>query len=183
MRERSSPGVILTDDVTGVRAAVNHLVDCGYRGSPSSTAGARASSTIRADAVAATLAEPRDPDRPAHLPGLGRCLAGPGHVAAAIVADLPEALVCYDDKLALALMDALRRLRIRVPEDIGMVGFDGIPFAAISNPRLTTVATPSGEIGRLAATSLIRAIQGGSIPQGMLLQPELIVRESTRTRA
>jgi LacI family transcriptional regulator len=63
------------------------------------------------------------------------------------------------------------------------VGFDGIPFAAISNPRLTTVATPAGEMGRLAAASLIRAIQLGSRPEAILLPPELIVRESTRTLA
>jgi DNA-binding LacI/PurR family transcriptional regulator len=107
----------------------------------------------------------------------------PGAVAKAIAADPPEALVCYDDKLALALMDALRELGIRVPDDIGMVGFDGIPYAAISNPRLTTVATPSGEMGRLAAALLIGAIRAGSRPDGQLLVPELIVRESTRSRS
>lgn len=179
----STPGVIVTDDASGERAAVNHLVDSGYRRIAFVEGGSQASSTIRADAVAATLKSRGIRTALRTFPASADAWRDPADVAAAIVADLPEALVCYDDKLALALMDALRRLRIRVPEDIGMVGFDGIPFAAISNPRLTTVATPSGEIGRLAATSLIRAIQGGSIPQGMLLQPELIVRESTRTRA
>ena len=58
---------------------------------------------------------------------------------------------------------------------------DGIPFAAISNPRLTTGATPAPEMGRLAAASLVRAIQLGSRPEAILLPPELIVRESTRT--
>ena len=90
----------------------------------------------------------------------------PAPLAEAIAADLPEALVCYDDKLALALMDALRLLGIRVPDDVGMVGFDGIPYTAISNPRLTTVTTPSGEMGRLAAASLIRAIQDGVAARG-----------------
>ena len=63
-----------------------------------------------------------------------------------------------------------------------MVGFDGIPFTAISNPRLTTVVTPAGDMGRLAAASLIRAIREGTPPEGHVLEPELIVRESTRAR-
>ena len=78
-------------------------------------------------------------------------------------------------------MDELRRLGIRVPRDVGIVGFDGIPFAAISNPRLTTVAVPSAAMGRVAASSLIRALLDGTLPDPVLLPPELIVRESTRT--
>ena len=69
--------------------------------------------------------------------------------------------------------------RLRIPADVAMVGFDGIPFTSISNPRLTTVVTPAGEMGRLAAGSLIRAIREGTAPEGHLLEPELIVREST----
>ena len=104
----------------------------------------------------------------------------PADLAAEIAADLPEALVCYDDLLALALMDALRGLGVRVPDDVGIVGFDGIPFAAISNPGLTTVAVPSAEMGRAAAASLIRAVHEGELPDGVMLPVELVVRESTR---
>ena len=78
-----------------------------------------------------------------------------GELAAEIAADLPDALVCYDDQLALALMDALRDVGVRIPDDLGVVGFDGIPFAGIANPRLTTVAVPSSEMGRVAAASLV----------------------------
>ncbi len=97
-----------------------------------------------------------------------------------IAADLPEALVCYDDQLALALMNALRDLGVRVPDDVGIVGFDGIPYAAMSNPRLTTVAVPSAEMGRVAAVSLIRAVHDGVLPEGVVLPVGVVVRESTR---
>jgi hypothetical protein len=103
----------------------------------------RASNTIRAETVAATL-RARGIDVPV------RAFNGPidpvrplGELAAEIAADLPDALVCYDDQLALALMDALRDVGVRIPDDLGVVGFDGIPFAGIANPRLTTVAVPS----------------------------------------
>jgi LacI family transcriptional regulator len=179
----SFPGVIMTDDDAGIRAAVEYLIDCGYRriayveGEPGAT------NAIRAEAVASTLRSRGDGSRPRTIPAAGESWRAPAALAATIAADPPDAIVCYDDKLALALMDALRDLGLRVPDDIGIVGFDGIPFSAISNPRLTTVATPSNEIGRLAATTLIRAIQGGSLPEGMLLSPELIVRESTKPTA
>ena len=177
------PGVILTDDAGGLRAAVNHLVDSGYRRIAYVESGGGATNKLRSEAVAATLRE-RGVKAPVHVyPASVDTWREPAELAEAIAADLPEALVCYDDKLALALMDELRRLRVRVPEDLGIVGFDGIPSAAISNPRLTTVATPAGEMGRLAAASLIRSIQFGSRPDAVLLPPELIVRESTRTLA
>ena len=50
-----------------------------------------------------------------------------------------------------------------------MVGFDGIPFAGIANPRLTTVAVPSSEMGRVAAASLVQAIHDGVLPEGVVL--------------
>jgi len=178
----ASPGVILTDDATGVRAAVNHLVDCGYRRIAYVEGEGGASNSLRAAAVAETLKGRGVRTAPRTFPAADDAWREPGPLAAAIATDLPEALVCYDDKLALALMDALRRLGIRVPDDVAIVGFDGIPSTAISNPRLTTVTTPSGEMGRLAAASLIRAIQDGSPPEGRRLEPELVVRESTRAR-
>jgi DNA-binding LacI/PurR family transcriptional regulator len=178
----SFPGVILTDDAAGIRAAVDYLVDRGYRRIAFVGGQAGATNTLRAEAVAATLRD-RGIDYSRTFPGSGDAWRAPAALAAAIAADLPDALVCYDDKLALALMDALRDAGVRVPDDVGMVGFDGIPFTAISNPRLTTVATPTAEMGRLAAASLIRAIREGVQPDGQVVTPELIVRESTRARA
>ncbi len=178
----ASPGVILTDDANGVRAAVNHLVDCGYRRIAYVEGEGGASNSLRAAAVAATLKSRGVRTAPRTFPASDDAWREPGPLAEAIATELPEALVCYDDKLALSLMDALRRLGIRVPDDVAIVGFDGIPSTAISNPRLTTVTTPSGEMGRLAAASLIRAIQDGAPPEGRRLEPELVVRESTRAR-
>jgi len=174
------PGVILTDDAAGVRAAVEHLVDCGYRRIAYVEGEGGAANAFRSAAAAAAL---RDRGVRAGLrivPATEDAWRAPDALAAAISADLPDALVCYDDKLALALMDALRQRGTSVPEQVGIVGFDGIPYTAISNPRLTTVSTPTGEMGRLAAASLIRAIRDGTPPDGSRLAPELVVRESTR---
>jgi LacI family transcriptional regulator, galactose operon repressor len=92
----------------------------------------------------------------------------------------PEALVCYDDQVALTLMSALRERGIRVPEDVAVTGFDDIPFARIAHPRLTTVAQPTEAMGARAATMLLEAIESGTLPRSETMAVELIVRESTR---
>ncbi len=176
------PGVIMTDDAQGVEAVVDHLVASGYRDIAYVGSGARASSTVHREAVARALKRHGLCPRKGRLPSPTDSWRTPDPLAALIAADLPEALVCDEDVLALVLMDALRRLGIRVPDDVGIVGFDGIPFAAVSNPRLTTVVTPLAELGRLAASSLIGAIQTGGLPDAIVLPVELVVRESTKSK-
>jgi LacI family transcriptional regulator len=103
----------------------------------------------------------------------------PDTVAAAIGPSLPDAIVCYDDKLALSLIDGLRRHGIRVPHDVVVTGFDDIPFASISHPHLTTVVTHAADLGRLAARTLVSAIAGDPLAPATVLPVELKVREST----
>jgi LacI family transcriptional regulator, galactose operon repressor len=178
-RDSLPPGIIQTDDAAGVAMAVDHLVARGYRDIGYVGAGTLPSNRVRREAVADTLRR-HGVSRPLHrfqVPVDG--WRAPAAVAARIARELPEALVCYDDKLALALLDALRDRGIRVPDDVALVGFDGIPFAEYANPRLTTVVAPTVEMGRLAARALITAIGTGELPPATALPVELAVREST----
>jgi LacI family transcriptional regulator len=93
--------------------------------------------------------------------------------------DLPDALICYDDRLALRTIDALRALGILVPRDAAVAGFDDIPFAAIAHPRLTTVAQRSEEMGRLAVGMLRAVIETGRLPRSITLPVQVVVRESS----
>lgn len=179
----SLPGVIQTDDASGMAMATSHLVDTGCRRIAYVEGGTRPSNTVRATAVADTLKR-RGIGEPMRTVRAERdAWRAPGDLVRSIAAAPPDALVCYDDKLALAVMDGLRDVGLRVPDDVSIVGFDGIPFAATSNPRLTTVSVPSFEMGRLAADALIEAIHGGGLPDAVLMPLELIVRESTRPAA
>jgi LacI family transcriptional regulator len=176
------PGVIQTDDAAGVAAATAHLVESGYRDIAYVGDETRASSAVRREAAAGAL-EALGVDRPLRwFVANDDAWRSPLEIAARILLDPPDALLCYDDKLALAVLDGLRALGVHAPGDIGIVGFDGIPFAAISNPRLTTVAAPNAELGRLAASSLVEALRGGEVPGRALMPVELVVRESTRAR-
>jgi LacI family transcriptional regulator len=90
------------------------------------------------------------------------------------------AVLCVNDMVAFGLIRELQAHRIRVPEDVSVIGFDDIPFAAMFSPALTTVHCPTIEIGRLAA-QLLQQQMKGSINSGfgMKLGGRLIERKST----
>lgn len=92
----------------------------------------------------------------------------------------PDALVAGNDVVAFGAMTALRAAGLRIPDDVAVVGFDDIPLAAHACPPLTTVRLPAVEMGRRAAETLIRRIEGVSEPVGAgdPLATELVVRAS-----
>jgi LacI family transcriptional regulator len=96
--------------------------------------------------------------------------------------DFPTAIVCFNDQQALAVMSALRELKIRVPEDISIVGNDDIYYANLYPVPLTTIHAPQREIGERAAEILIRNIESAKVlpTERVVLETEFIVRESTR---
>lgn len=93
---------------------------------------------------------------------------------------LPDAFVCANDLLAIRLMTALKRMGVRIPEDVMVAGFDGQPQSAVVEPALTTVRIPSAEIGRLAASMLYLRISDPRVPYlYMYAKTEPIYRAST----
>jgi len=90
------------------------------------------------------------------------------------------ALFAYNDISAVGAIRAIKETGLRVPEDISVVGFDDIREAAYHLPSLTTVRQPLRKIGALAAETLIERIEGRDGHEaGILVEPELVVREST----
>lgn len=84
------------------------------------------------------------------------------------------------DIMAWGALEAAKRHRIRVPEQIGVVGYDNIYFSNFINPHLTTVENPMKELGTNAIRVLLEAISSGEKMKGtsVILQPSLIVRNS-----
>lgn len=72
---------------------------------------------------------------------------------------LPTAFFSDNDVLALGAMRAFAEHGIRVPEDVSLVGFDDLPFAAFSNPPLTTVRVPIHDMGELAVRKAVRQVR------------------------
>lgn len=93
----------------------------------------------------------------------------------------PTAVFAASDVLAMGALAGARELGVRVPEDVSVVGYDDIDFAAYCNPPLTTVRVPAHEMGRLAVKVLVSLIRGSATsPQRYLLDTDLIVRGSCR---
>ncbi|WP_033294663.1 LacI family DNA-binding transcriptional regulator [Amycolatopsis jejuensis] len=91
----------------------------------------------------------------------------------------PTALLCMSDQLAFAAIAAARRLGLRVPEDVSIVGFDDTPQAAWSEPPLTTVRQDLAGKGRAAGELVLRLLNGDPPPPPLELPVSLAVREST----
>jgi DNA-binding LacI/PurR family transcriptional regulator len=93
----------------------------------------------------------------------------------------PTAIFVASDQETMRTMRVLRDLKIDVPQNVSVVGFDDLRFAATMNPPLTTVRQPVFEIGKAACEMLAGAISSGksfnSSPQ--VFKTELIVRKST----
>jgi DNA-binding LacI/PurR family transcriptional regulator len=93
----------------------------------------------------------------------------------------PTAVFAASDVLAMGALAGAREQGVRVPEDVSVVGFDDIDFAAYCNPPLTTVRVPAYEMGQMAVRVLVNLIQGRETsPQRYLLDTDLIVRGSCR---
>ena len=91
------------------------------------------------------------------------------------------ALFCFNDISAIGAIRAIQDAGLRVPEDISVIGFDDIISAAYYRPSLTTVRQPLREMGKAGAELLLDRIAHSEkpYPDEIVMQPELIVREST----
>ncbi|TPL46147.1 substrate-binding domain-containing protein [Mesorhizobium sp. B2-4-4] len=88
----------------------------------------------------------------------------------------PTAILAMSDRMALATLEWLSARGLNVPDDVSVIGFDGVPEAALSEPPLTTVAQPIAEMGRLAVKAILES--DGKVSR-QLLPVELIVRASS----
>jgi LacI family transcriptional regulator len=166
------------NDLDGMRRVVAHLIERGYSSFGYVVGSTRPSSTVRYDALRTALQESRHDGVPIYR------AAGtdPDQLAATAIRlrrDRPEVVVCYDDHTALNLVDALRTAGLAVPEDLGVVGFDDIPFARIANPRLTTVAQRSEQMGATSVDWILRALESDRLPASTLVPVSLAIRETT----
>jgi LacI family transcriptional regulator len=94
------------------------------------------------------------------------------------------ALFAYNDISAIGAIRAMQEEGLRVPQDVSVMGFDDIQWAAFNTPSLTTVRQPLGKMGEIAAETVIGMIeQSGDHPAEIAIEPTLVVRESTGSAA
>jgi DNA-binding LacI/PurR family transcriptional regulator len=92
-----------------------------------------------------------------------------------------SAVVAFNDMSAIGAIRALQDSGLRVPDDVSVIGFDDIKAAAFNNPRLTTIRQPMATMGRIAAQCILNRLRGSErFREQITIEPELVVRESTR---
>ncbi|HJE51267.1 MAG TPA: LacI family transcriptional regulator [Tessaracoccus flavescens] len=151
---------VRTDDETGARQAVEHLIERGHRRIGFFQATQSRTSCVRAEAYSALMRE--------HglSPVVSRHLQG-------CCADV-TAVFASNDRAAARLLGAASDEGRRVPDDLAVVGYDDTDLAVLLRPQLTTVAQPRAEMGRTA----MRIVLGGGVER-VVLDPELVVRNSS----
>jgi len=96
---------------------------------------------------------------------------------------MPDAVFCFNDDIGLGLLKYLKTIGVRVPEDLAVIGFDGIEFTDFA--ELSTIATPMKEMGEQAVRLLIKQLENKDerITEQWLLKGALVERKSTRRKA
>ncbi|MEO5873440.1 MAG: substrate-binding domain-containing protein [Streptosporangiaceae bacterium] len=194
LRERNIPTVMLdhvatradqcsvtVDDVTGGRLAVGHLLDRGARdiafvGGPLTM---RQNADRRAGALSALAAAGHGTLREVVVEEM---TPRAGHeVAEQLLGDLPDAIFCANDLLAMGVLRVLLQQGVRVPDRVLLIGYDDIEYTLASAIPLSSIRQPTYQLGRIAADLLLDECDhpGTHAHQQIMFQPELIIREST----
>jgi LacI family repressor for deo operon, udp, cdd, tsx, nupC, and nupG len=170
------------DNLSASRDAVAHLIRLGHRriayiGDHSGFQ----SDTDRFGGYRQALQQadiPFQPELVAH--GDGKPAGGEqGMYQILSLSERPTAVFCYNDMSALGALRAARSQKLRVPEDISLIGFDDLFLASYAYPPLTTVRQPMAHMGRLATEIVLKLLSGASCEFNLKVPGELIVREST----
>ncbi|WP_118180681.1 LacI family DNA-binding transcriptional regulator [Paraburkholderia phosphatilytica] len=95
----------------------------------------------------------------------------------------PDAVICYNDLIALGFMKEATSLGFKLPRDVSVTGIDNVPYGEYASPALTTVDIQSEKMGETAMLRLIDALAGKRDAVGhVTFEPRLIVRDSTMHR-
>jgi LacI family repressor for deo operon, udp, cdd, tsx, nupC, and nupG len=173
---------VMVDDQKSSRRVVEHLVSLGHRsfGYVSGPLGNRNEIGRREGFASGLAAAGFDPGEALYLQGNFMIEAGVRAAHEFLAAPKrPTAVYVASDSMAISFMKTVMEAGVRVPDDLSVVGFDGIEFAEFVTPTLTTVQQPRHEIGRNGARTLIEALNKGTRPKSVKLDAPLIVRDST----
>lgn len=181
--EGAAVPVFRGDDSYGIGLATNHLISLGHTRiamiggtDQTSTGRDRYQGYVAAMEKAGLEVKPEW-----RFPGPRTKQAGFEMTGAFLaLKDKPTAAVCWNDLVAIGLMNGIARAGLVPGVDISVTGYDDLEEAAIATPALTTVWNGQREVGRRAARVLLDRLNGIEVhPEQVLIKPELHVRQST----
>lgn len=174
---------VLTDDFKGGSLAARYLLELGHRRVAVLSENVKvSSSTERVKGFQFALFEAGEALDARDVVSCGSGIADGKRAAGELIrrGDRPTALFCCNDMLAIGALQAAKEAGIRVPGELSVVGFDNTMLSTVTNPTLTTIAQPMELMVKLVFDLLIGDLERkDSIKQRIVMQPELVVREST----
>lgn len=90
----------------------------------------------------------------------------------------PSAIICANDLMAIGAMKASHELRINIPQDISIIGFDNIEIASFYSPPLSSIKVPAYDLGLQSASTLLNIIREEMYNPVVVLPTELVIRQS-----
>lgn len=183
---RYVPGIqadyVGADNIVGARAAVEHLISLGHRkiafiGGPLNISsrkereqGWRQAQTDHNLPINESFVVTTAATREGGSEAIRQLLQFP---------DKPTACLCFNDVVAFGVMLGLQSMKLQPGSDFAVIGFDDVAESAMTQPTLTTMAVSPRQIGEQAVQLLLNLIENpGQLPRKIILQPQLIIRES-----
>lgn len=180
--ESGCVGMALIDEIGGGRMVAEHLINTGHQHiglilGPKISYSAQG----RLKGFQDALGEKGIQHRPEWLYRCSPTVNDGYRTTKKMLQEHPDlsALFCHNDLVAVGALKACKELKIQVPADFAIVGYDDIPIASLVSPSLTTCRVPLYEFGAKAMRLLIDQVMGTEgTPQQIMIKPELVVRAS-----
>ena len=172
---------VLIQNEDGTRMLTEHLIALGHRRIAfiGDENGYHSDTERRNGYLKALEAAGIDRDPRLMLAGNGKAERAQLATEALLALDQPPtAVCCYNDMSALGALHAIHARGLSVPGDISVAGFDDLFLARYTDPPLTTIRQPMRQMGQLAMESLVKLMNGQTVPQ-IHIPAEMVVRAST----
>ncbi|MEO3797489.1 LacI family DNA-binding transcriptional regulator [Nonomuraea sp. B10E15] len=179
---RGEVDTVVVDNEAGARTATRHLLDAGYRRIACITGPEGVSTAdLRLRGYTTALSAQQPPAEPLVARTDFREQGGYDAMASLLSSpERPDAVFVANNLMTVGALRCLADREVRVPGEMGVVGFDEIPWADLVRPSLTTVAQPTYELGRMAARLLVdRIATPAGRPATVVLPAELRPRQSS----
>jgi LacI family transcriptional regulator len=178
-------GVVRVDDRHGAMLATTHLVEAGYeRLGYINTIRSPYSGPERFAGFRAVLEQHNIPLHDRQVLSCHPRVDEAFVIAKQLLHDNTglQGIVCFNDLVAAGALRACHDDHIAVPDELAVVGFDGIPISALLIPSLTTVFVDRFALGQTAAQLLVNRLNGDMSQHEIVLQPQLVIRETSAAR-
>lgn len=189
--DRDCPGLeadkVLVDDYSGALQAVEYLIGSGCKNIAHLGGPLNLSTTVhRLNGYLDALKKNNMPIRPeyiVHVPGFShKDGAKPAKILLRLE-NLPDAIFAMNDNIAISAMHEAKKMGLRIPEDISIIGFDDDPHSSFFTPSLSTVWQPVYNIGMLSARILLSHLKNKDNQlefRREIFKPELVIRTSSK---